>query len=204
MDCFCFLAVELSSWPLSEARTSEKMRCFDISANSIGVFSIRCSFKLFIYFNLFNFIFILSSQTFINRSVQNTFKFAFYSKRSRLIFQWQFFESSVEVDTFQKRAARTYLRYQLSKQSPSNFHFERESRKLWLKILDKKENIECGACQVRSGQWRLAVWWQYRWPSSKTLLAHPPSTPLGNRLPNRPNRQIKVSFKYCAAKKLVR
>ena len=73
MDCFCFLAVELSSWPLSEAWTSEKMGCFDVSANSIGVFSIRCSFKLFIYLNLFYFIFILSSQTFINRSVQHTF-----------------------------------------------------------------------------------------------------------------------------------
>ena len=47
--CFCFLAVELSLWPLSEVQTSEKMGCFDASANSIGVFWIRCSFKLFIY-----------------------------------------------------------------------------------------------------------------------------------------------------------
>ena len=36
---------------------SERMGCFDVSANSIGLFSIRCSFKLFIYlFILFCFI----------------------------------------------------------------------------------------------------------------------------------------------------
>ena len=55
------------------------MGWFDVSANSIGVFSILCSFKLLIYFIL------LSSQNFINWSVQNAFKFSLYSNRSRLI-----------------------------------------------------------------------------------------------------------------------
>ena len=38
------------SWPLSRARTSERTGYFGVSANSIGVFSILCSFKLFILF----------------------------------------------------------------------------------------------------------------------------------------------------------
>ena len=40
----------------------------------------RASSFLFIYFFI-----LLSNQTFINRSIQNTFKFAFYINRSRLI-----------------------------------------------------------------------------------------------------------------------
>ena len=49
---------------------------------------------------------MLSSQTFIDRSVQNTFKFVFYTNRSRRnllrqISNRQFFESSVEVYDFQ-------------------------------------------------------------------------------------------------------
>ena len=88
----------------------------EVSANSIGVFSNPCSFKLFkrIYFIL------LSSQTFINWSVQNTFKFPLSYSNWPLLsypvetnFQWQFFESSVEVDDFQIRAARMYLICQL-------------------------------------------------------------------------------------------
>ena len=51
------------------------MGCLVVSANSIGVFSIPCILKLL----------LLSSQTFINWSVQNTFKFPLYSSRSRLI-----------------------------------------------------------------------------------------------------------------------
>ena len=47
------------------------------------IYSYRCNFKLFIY--VFYFIFILFSQTFINWSAQNTFKFAFYTNHSRLI-----------------------------------------------------------------------------------------------------------------------
>ena len=94
-------------------RRGRPRKCFFfyVSANSIGVFSIRCSFKFFIY--LFYFIFILSSQTFINRSVQNTFKFAFYTNRSRLILLRQisndnFLKAPLKSNNFQKRAARTY------------------------------------------------------------------------------------------------
>ena len=66
------------SQKVSEARTSEKM-VFYVSANSIGVFSIRCSFKLlFIYF--ISFLYFLPKPS----SVQNTFKFAFYTNHSRL------------------------------------------------------------------------------------------------------------------------
>ena len=58
------------------------------------------------YFILFSFTFMLSSQTFIDRSVQNTFKFVFYTNRSRRILlrqisNRQFFESSVEFYDFQ-------------------------------------------------------------------------------------------------------
>ena len=54
---------------------SEGTDCFGVSANIIGVFSIPCSFKLFVCFILF------SGRTFNTRSVQDTFKSAFCTNR---------------------------------------------------------------------------------------------------------------------------
>ena len=57
---------------------SEGTDCFEVSANSIGVFWIPCSFKLFVYFILFS---GLLADLSTPRSVQNTFKSAFYTNR---------------------------------------------------------------------------------------------------------------------------
>ena len=65
------------------ADVRENQGSFDVSANTIGVFSIRCSLKLFIYL----FIYFISFLYFLTKpSSAGQYKtHAFYTNRSRLI-----------------------------------------------------------------------------------------------------------------------